>query len=581
MTEENKELDPELLMLINNEEDGFNYMERRLADWLENYTLYRDQITINRLTQRQSVNVPLMKNTIRTLLKDIDDMPLVYFENLNNDKQAELFQNSYWEKTLELNHSDLQDIVDKRQVLLFGRSFDQWQIADGRIIQTIQDPQDMRVSRYCDPFDLNTSRFLIHRHIFKPLTTLSSNPDYDKKKIGKLIKFYKTEQGLIKSGENEQALIEKNRKLRDMGVTDIDDPVLGEAWVELTMHFVYRNDEKDESGNLIPEQLFLYVTADNMEILMKKPLEKVIGVTEDHYWRNHYPYVTWADDLERQDFWSDSVGDIMRSPNKVLNVDYSQLTENRTLRNFGMNFYDATVDEDFAPQTFEPKAWGWYPLPGKPSDILEPVQIPDLSESLDEMKFIIEMAEKASGATATQQGVQTTRKVTLGEVELALGEAKERVQGISKFYTPAWKQRAEIFLKLIEAGKDKLDAVKIYKKGKNSDEIFSREISPKDWMTELGYQTKIWSQDEKNSSDTDALQKFNAVKMNMPDNPKLAEIYSRKLLEFLKLPPEEINDIMEYERMKLEGRVGNQAMGVIPQQGQFTLNQPQMQTSTQ
>ncbi len=70
---------------------------------------------------------------------------------------------------------------------------------------------------------------------------------------------------------------------------------------------------------------------------------------------------------------------------------------------------------------------GWYGVPGKPSEVLQKVDIPDLSESLDEMNFLIEMIEKATGATATQQGVQTKKQITLGEIQLALGEAKARI----------------------------------------------------------------------------------------------------------------------------------------------------------
>ena len=83
----------ELQMLINNKDTGFNYREPRHDQWRENYELYRDKVTVNRLTQRQSVNLPLMKTTIRTLLKDIDDMPVMEFENLDNDKEAQVFQN--------------------------------------------------------------------------------------------------------------------------------------------------------------------------------------------------------------------------------------------------------------------------------------------------------------------------------------------------------------------------------------------------------------------------------------------------------------------------------------------------------
>lgn len=581
-TQEITPISPELQMLLNNKESGYNYRRRRQQDWLENYTLYRDKVTINRLTQRQSVNIPLMKQTVRTLLKDVDDMPVLFFENLDNDKSAEVFQNEYWKWTVEENSMELQDLMDKRQVFLFGRSFDQWQIADGKVVMEVQDPQDILVDRYCNPVDINTSRFLIHQHIFVPLSQLEKNENYDQKKVKELKEWYSTEMGLIKANDNKNALTEKNEKLGAMGLEDVESPILGETIVELTMHFVYRQEEGDSE-----EQIYQYVEADGMKILMKKPLDEVIGKTKDDYWKNHYNYVSWGDDLERQDFWSDSIADIIRTPNKVLNSWFSQLVENRTLRNFGMHYYDTTATGDgFMPNTFNPVPWGWYGVPGKPSDIMQKVEIPDLSESLDEMQFIINMAEKATGATATQQGTQVDRQITLGEVQLALGEAKERIKGMSKFYTPAWKRRGEIFLKLIEAGADRLDAIKIYKEGRNSTDIFEREIKPSDWMTKLGYRTKVWSQDEKDAQNSESIQKLNATVTIMPDNLKLLEIYKRKLLEFADLSPDEINAVMEMEQQKIEMMVSQQQamMGQgmqAPEQGQAPVQQQQQPVQQQ
>ena len=549
--------DPELEMLIRNKDSGYNYRKRRHSEWDENYELYRDKVKINRLTQRQSVNIPLMKQTVRTLLKDVDDMPVLYFENLDNDKEAEVFLNEYWKWTVDYNRMDLQDIVDKRQVFLFGRSFDQWQVADGKVKTTVQDPMDILVDRYMSPFDLHSSRFLIHTHIFTPLSEIESNPMYSKEAIKELKLFHATDQGLVMAADNKSMLTEKNQKMADMGVPDVDSPILGETVVELTLHFVYDSSFVDKDGEKkdVEEQLMLYVEADDHVILMKEPLEEVIGTTKDNFWRNHFPYNSWADDLERQDFWSDGIGDMVRTPNKVLNSWFSQLVENRTLRNFGMHYFDSSI-EGFQPQTFNPVAWGWYPVPGKPSEVMQKVDIPDLSESLDEMEFLIGVVEKATGATSTQQGEVAERSITLGEVQLALGEAKERIKGMSKFYTPAWEQRGLMFLRMVEAAGNKLDAVKVYKKGRNTDDIYSREIEPKDWKTESGYRVKVWSQDEKETQDTEALQKLNAVKGNMPDNLKLAEIYQRKLLEFAKLPPDDINEIMEVEKQKREALMG-------------------------
>lgn len=569
----------ELQMLLNNKETGFNYRRRREDDWRENYELYRDKVTINRLTQRQSVCLPLMKTTLRTLLKDVDDMPVVVFENKDNDKQAEIFQNEYWKLTLEQNNAELQDIVDKKQDFFFGRSFDSMQVEDGRIRMDIEDPEDMLVDRFMNPYDIDSSRFLIHTHIFKPLSSLQNNPDYDQTEVAKLEEFFKSQLGIIKARDNQNSLQYKNKKLAEMGVPDIEDPLLGETYVELTMHFVVRDNEK-VGGKEVEEQIFVYVEAEERTILMKKPQEEIIGVTKDHYWRNHFRYNTWGDDIDKQDFWTDGIADIVRTPNKVLNSWFSQLVENRTLRNFGMHYYDASMKaEGFVPNTFNPVPWGWYPVPGKPADVLQKVDIPDLSESLDEMGYVTEMVEKATGSTPTAQGVNPPAGTPLGTTQIVESEAKARTKGMSKFYTDAWKQRATKFLKMIEAAADKLDAVKIYKKGKNTDNIYERQIAPKDWMTEAGYQVKVWSQDEKKANDTDSLNKINTAMLNMADNPKLREVYQRKLLEFADLKPDEINEIMAFEKQKMMnpmmpgGMMGGQP-GMPPQQQAM---QPQQQ----
>lgn len=555
----------ELRMLLNNKETGYLYKRHRAEDWRENYELYRDKVTINRLTQRQSVNIPLMKTTLRTLLKDIDDMPVIVFENRDNNKQAELFQNEYWKVTLEENNAEIQDVVDKKQDFFFGRTFDSWQVEDGRIVFDIEDPEDISVDRFMNPYDIDSSRFLIHTHIFKPLSSLKTNPDYDQDEVARLELFFESQLGIIKAKDNENSLQQKNRKLADMGVPDTEDPVLGETYVELTFHYVFREGEKVD-GKVVPDQIFVFVEAENQTILMKKRQEEIIGTTKDHYWRNHFRYNTWGDDIDKQDFWTDGIADIVRPNNKVLNAWFSQLVENRTLRNYGMHYYDSSIKADgFIPSTFDPKPWGWYPIPGKPSDVLQKVEIPDLSESLDEMAYVTEMVEKATGATPGQQGINPPAGTPLGTTQIVEGQAKARIQTMSKFYTHAWKQRATKFLKLIEAASDKLDAVKIYKEGKNTTNVFEREISPKDWMTKAGYTVKVWSQDEKKAKDKDSLNMILQAKMLMPDNPKLAEIIDRKALELSDLTPDEIAEVMQIEERKMM-MLANGTMGPQPPQ---------------
>ena len=536
---------PKLEVLRADHDSGFAYQERRHENWNENYTLGRDKVKINRLTQRQSVNLPLMKMTQQTLQKEMDDMPVLYFENLDSDKQAEVFKNEYWKWTSEQNNFELQDSVDKKQEFYFGRSFDQWQIVDGKVKMTVQDPMDIFVDRYLNPFNLHSSRFLIHTHIFTTLSQLKTHKEYDQEALHNLEIWHASDQGLLKSKQNLQSLQDKNQKLSDMGLSDVDEPILGETYVEQTLYFVY--DKKKDSAE---EELFLKIVVDDMQIIYDKPLEEVIGVTKDHFFRNHFPYVTWAGDLELQDFWSDGKADMTRSPNKIANAWWSQTVENRTLKNLNMNLFNSNI-EGFVPQTWQPMAWGMYGVPvptgEKLGDVFQQMPVQDLSEGLDEMNFLIQMLEKGTGATSALQGTQEKKQVTLGEVQLSLGEAKARVQGMSKFYTQAWKDRGTMFIKLLEAAGDKIDAVTVYKKGRNTDTIYSREISPKDWKSEEGYRCKVWSQDEKNAENMDSLQKMNAAKTVMPMNPVVDTVYKRKVLEFSDFTPDELNDAMRYE----------------------------------
>lgn len=561
---------PELLQLRMNKLDGYNYRFRREEDWRENYTYYRGIVILNRLTQRQSVHLPLMKAQIRTLLAEIDDMPVIQYENLSNDKQAELFMNDYWKYTIDMNKMELKDIVDKKQDMMFGRTYDQMQIIDGMVRINIVDPEDILMPRYMDTTNINSGRYLIHTHIFRAMSAVEQEKDYDKVAIANLKLFYATNQGLIKAKTNAQLFALKAQKLADMGVLDAYSPALGETYLELSMHFVFKESEKDKDGVEYKNQFWLYVEADDMQMLMKKPLEQVIGVTKDHYWRTHLPYNSWSDDIDNQDWYTDGIADIVRGANKILDAFYSQLVENRSLKNLNMMFYDAT-NQAFVPQTYEPKTWGMYGTPGKPSDIMMPVPVGDLQDSLKEMDYIQEMIEKATAATATQQGQETENSITLGEVQLALQQAKERIKGMSKFYTQVWIERGQKFLKLVEAGGDKLDAVRIYKKGRNTDKIYSREIDSSDWESALGYGVKVWDQDDKNTQDTQKLQKLNAAVMNMPGNQTLLDIYDRDLLEFCDLKPDQIQAVMDTQKEMRQQQMQQMQAGMMggqPQPGQ-------------
>lgn len=537
--------DYELLEIIKEHKDSaYNWRQRRHSDWTENYLLYRDKVIYNRLTQRQSYNVPLMKSSIKTLLKDIDTPPVLYFKNLTNDDTKEVFYNEYWKYQGRENKLIIKDVIDKKQVLLFGRSFKKLNIVNGLFYFEIVDPQDMLLNRYMDPASIDSTRFLSHIHMYKPLSFLEGVSFYNQQAVEELKEFYATERGLVTNEDNQQEVMERAERMEALGVPDVQNPLVGELYVELNDNFLYL--DHPSYGNV----LHYVVTADDTKVLLKKPLCDVLGHTHDNYWYNHVPYTTWADDVERTDIWSDSVADTLRSSNKVLNSWASQMIENRTLRNFGMNYYDSS-NENFIPQTFQPVPWGWYPVPGDPNKTIKRVDIPDLSDTMQEVEFIMGIAEKASAATSIQQGVTEKSQITLGEIQLALSNAKDRIRSMASLYTDSWQEFGVKYTKLLESSGELLNEVRIEKKGRHSTKMYVRDVSIKDWKDDQGYSVEVRDESDASSRDVESIQKLDLALSKMPQNQTLQTIHRKKILEFADLSATEVKDVLDEEQKKL------------------------------
>lgn len=553
---------PELLSLREHKSEAYNWQKRRHLDWTENYTLYRDKVIVNRFIQRQSVNIPLMKTVIKTSLKETDDPPLLTFDELDNDKQKEILFNEYWSLFAKDQKLVIKDLMDKKQEMLYGRTFKKINVENGKMVVDIVDPQDVLVTRYCDPSMIHTARYLVHQHIFVPLATLEHNPNYDQKAVERLKVFYATQRGLIKAEENAKSLEEKNRRMELMGATDVNTPVIGETYVELNEHYLLQWDEEHKQ-----EEYYLITTCDDMETLSKKRLEEVIDPKNkcvDHYWRTHNLFNSWADDVELSDIWSDGVADIIRTPNKIANMMISQIVENRTLRNYSMYFYDSTV-EGFKPQTYEPAPFGWYPAPGDPNQTMKQVTIPDLGESIPEMEFVMNMANQAAATPDPMQGVINKKTMTKAEYIAALQEAQDRVRSMSKYYNDAWEEFGTMFVKLVEAQADNLVPVKIFKKGYKGT-IFSTTISPSDWRSKAGYQVRVIKKDEKDKQEQQAIQKLNAISPDFQTNKAFQDIRKKKELAFAGLNPDEVKEVMDFEK---EAAMKALTQPQQPQQGQL------------
>lgn len=521
-------------------EGASRYQERRHEEWRETYTLYRDRVITNRLIQRQSVNVPLMKETVKTVLSKTDEFPDIYFESLSGDKQKEIFINEYWKWTLEEDNFEVKDMVDKKQESLYGRSTIKLNLFDGRATFEVLEPYDVVFDRFADPTDIDgTAMYVCHRNIYRSISAIASNSHYKKETVDALRLQYAQAMNLQKAEQTFNEAQAKNERMQDLGLWDTENPAVGETFVELREHYMKRWDEK--AGKL---RILVRVTAaGNTHTLMEGWLDEILGI-------NFFPFVTWADDIERTDMYPDGIGDIVRTPNKTLNAFFSQMVENRTLRNFGMTFYDSTKgDGKWIPQTYTAEPFGWYAVAGNPNEVTKRVDVQDLSESMDELQFIIGMVERATASTATEKGVKEQGVVTLGQVKILQANANERIVSIAKFYNIARRELGEKWYKLVEANADKLKSVELFKKSYKG-KYFSETVKPEDWKDAMGFSCKVVSASERSAKTLDEVQKLTGIASSFsPNNMALKRIVQKKSLDLIPdIRPEEIEEIMNFEK---------------------------------
>lgn len=538
-------MDADLVRIDAEKQSAYNYRERRHDDWADNYTLSRDKIITNRLTQRQTINIPLMKYGLATVLKDIDEPPMISFTNLSNNEDKEIMYNEYWKENARLNKLVIRDRASKKHLCLYGRSFKKLNICDGRFKFDVVLPEDMLVDRYVDPLDIDSARILIQINIFRTLSQITENEEYDKEAREKIKRAFDAETAKVESESNINRMMKQNDKLRTMGVKDIDDPVVGTTYIELNEVYRKEYDEKLEQEIII---VYVVATTDNgMFKLSKKPLHEIVGSTEENAWYDHYPYTTAAADPEADDFWSDAPADTLRQPNKVLNSFASSMVENRVLKNFNMHYYDSS-NANFIPQTFVPGPFAWFPMPGDPHKMAKDVEVGDLSESLDEMQFLIGIAEKAVAATSVQTGELPASQVKLGQTELALSNAKDRTKSMLVPIQQEWEDFAQKYNWLMEAAYDKVDDLKTHRRGREGKMMYTKIIGPEDWYDKSGYIAEVKTREDKDSQDVAAIQKLQVAKEAMPNNVPLVEIYKKHLLDFAGLKSEEMKEVMDFER---------------------------------
>lgn len=510
------------------------YRERRHPEWTDNYLLFRLRVITNRLTQRQSINVPYVKETIRALVSRTATPPDVFFEDRASDKQRELLMNEYWLECARRNKLTVLDIVDRKQEGLYGRSFMKLNIERGWITFTVLDPQDVLLDRFMKPWDVSTARHVTHVGIYRSLSDIAQNPAYDKAAITRLRAFFTSKQGLIKASDNAQIIAERAERLRLMGVPDVLDPQVGETYVELNESQIKHFNE--QTGD---DETYVVTSADATEKLAERPMRDVFGI-------NRFTVCTWAGDVEATDTWSDGAADIARPMNQIANIRVSQKAENGTLLNYGMQFYDTTGTDSWTPAGYQPAPFAFFPFPGNPNEKMKRVDIPEMGDVFEEMDWYKAQIESATATTPVVKGETEEGDQTKYEIQTLAAAATKRITSGAPLAEQYWQDIGELFAEMVNANPQLLAPAKLYKKGP-SGTVYPRVIEPSELVSPEGWQTRVTSKAKKDAEALETIQKLRIAKTEFPLNVPLQRITKKRVLGWLDLKPEEEAEVMQFE----------------------------------
>jgi len=528
-------LSPELEKLQLEKKSALELQRRKYEDWDGNYELYRNKVRTNRLTQRQAVNIPLMKETVKTLLSKIDNPPDIAWKERGNDEMKSLIYQEIWDKNAKDNKIELIDILDKKNVLLYGLSTKKLNLSKEGVLISVMDTFDISYDPLMNPWDIESARFIIHSNIFKTVREILADPKYSAKGKAALKTWINSPAGIVMDAETKKLWEEKMKRLQAMSIESRDFVYFagGDRLVNLTEHYTNVWNIKTKK---FEKRVIVY--ADDSIELYNETLMDCIGV-------DFWPFVLWAEDPETNDIYPDSVADLVRTPNKVLNIWYSQLIENRTLKNFQMHWFSPS--EGYTPQTYTPGPGMMLPAP--PGDdinkVIKPVEVNGLDDTLQAIQAITQIVERGSGATAIEKGTPEGGQQTLGEIKILVGTAMERTTAMAKFYRMAWYELAVKWDKMMQANAPKF--LKLYKTS-SSGKVYPKRVFASDWISTNGYQPTVTSQTEQETEQTKELQKFQFVMQQSPNNNALRRIALKRELAMLDLTPEELKEVEAGEK---------------------------------
>lgn len=544
------------------------YKLLRIKQWDQNYRNYRAKPTLNRITQTQNISSDLTKKAINTAFANMNDTPTPAFTCLDGggvDDTRSILKNKLWKQEIEPGLT-LKDRIDKKNNLLYGRSFYKINVDNGRVVVDNVDPYDIEIDPLIeDKSNIDTANYIIHKNIMVPLGELYRNEKFNKgaiQKIGK--KIAKGEVTPINL--YSEAMTKREERLRSIGYVvennEINDSDIVDVWED------YRKETDDKGVT----RIVLYVLCEG-ECLYKANLRDLLYPELPEDIPDFYPFTSWAYDIDGIDFWSDGIADIIRPYHEAHSIFLSQGIQNAIFRGFGMNWYDNTVDPDFDPSSYQPYPFALFGVPGKPSEIIERINIADNPLDANTMNYLENVAMSVSATPSQIQGVAQPGVATLGEAQIIQQNSEKRLSDSAIEYNENMRRLAEKWSYIIDYNPELQDVILTEIVGDNA---YQQEVSTSMFASDNGYKVVVSNSFDKEKDDITTVQKMVGVASVFQNNQAFQTIMKDKALDVLDLTAEQRERILNEEKLLEEqGQGGNIAN--MQSMKEVVMNNPDLQ----
>ncbi len=179
-------------------------------------------------------------------------------------------------------------------------------------------------------------------------------------------------------------------------------------------------------------------------------------------------------------------------------------------------------------------------------DILSHIEVPELPERLNEMNFIKEMVQSATASTAPVEGDGQEGTQTLGEIQMLLKQATDRIEASSPFYKQYWLDIGEKFAAIVNANSQLLADTKLYKKSP-SGKFWEKNLKAKEMKSAKGYKCKVSSKADNEADSLKTINKLQTAAMQFPGNVPFQMIYQKRLIDWVGLSPEEEKEVLDFQ----------------------------------